>query len=104
MVPAAEAAALAPLNSFLDRVTAQIVNPLILLLAACAFVLFLWGVFEFIRNAADEKKRGEGRQAIMWGLVGLVVIFGAYGIINLALKTFFPDTTPLQQVTTQPAQ
>ena len=76
------------LNKFLGKVVVQIINPLILLLAAAAFVLFIWGVFEFIRKAGDETARVEGRRAIMWGLVGLVVIFGAYGIINIALGTF----------------
>ena len=76
------------LNKFLDKVVVQIINPIILLLSGVAFVLFVWGVFEFIANAGDETKRGEGKKAIMWGLIGLVIIFGAYGIINLALGTF----------------
>ena len=79
------------LNLFLDKVVVQIVNPIILLLAALAFVVFLWGVFEFIAHAGDEAKRSEGKQAILWGLIGLVIIFGAYGIINLALDTFGID-------------
>ena len=75
------------LNKFLGKVVVQIVNPIILLLAASASVVFLWGVFQFIAHAGDETKRKEGRSAIMWGLVGLVIIFGAYGIINVALGT-----------------
>jgi FtsH-binding integral membrane protein len=74
-------------NEFLGKVVVQIVNPIILLLAACAFVVFIWGVFGFVTHAGDETKRKEGRSAILWGLVGLVIIFGAYGIINLALGT-----------------
>ncbi|HUY62763.1 MAG TPA: hypothetical protein VMV50_03175 [Candidatus Paceibacterota bacterium] len=76
------------LNAFLSKVTVQIINPLILLLAAGAFVAFLWGAFEFIRNGGDEKKRADGQRAILWGIVGLVIIFGAYGIINVAMNTF----------------
>ena len=79
---------MAALNQFLGKVVVEIINPLILLLAASAFVLFVWGVYEFIANAGDETKRKEGRSAILWGLVGLTIIFGAYGIINLALGTF----------------
>ena len=79
---------MARLNQFLNSVVIEIINPIILLLAAGAFVVFLWGVFEFILHAGDEAKRKEGRSAIMWGLIGLVIIFGAYGIINLALGTF----------------
>ncbi len=79
---------MAVLNEFLVKVVTQIVNPIILLLSAAAFVVFVWGVFEFIAHAGDETKRTEGRKAIGWGLIGLVIIFGAYGIINVALGTF----------------
>lgn len=83
------------LDQFLLKVVTQIVNPIILLLAATAFVVFLWGVFVFIAHAGEEAKREEGKKAILWGLVGLVIIFGAYGIINLALGTF--NLPPIQR-------
>jgi hypothetical protein len=83
------------LNQFLSKVVVQIINPIILLLSAVAFVIFLWGVFEFVMRAGDATKRAEGQRAILWGLVGFVIIFGAYGIINLALGTFYlPPVTP----------
>lgn len=84
------------LERFLGRVVVEIINPLIMLLAAGAFIVFVWGVFEFVRDAGDEQKREEGRRAIFWGLIGLVIIFGAYGIINLALGTFGLD--PIEKI------
>lgn len=86
------------LYQFVGKVSAQIINPILLLLAAVAFVVFVWGVFAFIRHAGDETKRAEGRQAIFWGVVGLVIIFGAYGIINVAQKTVFPNNPDIQQI------
>ena len=84
------------LNEFLVKVVVQIINPIIMLLAATAFVVFLWGLFQFIWHAGDEAKRVEGRKAVLWGLIGLVIIFGAYGIINIALGTFnLPPIRPL---------
>lgn len=82
-------------DKFLTNVVTQIINPIIVLLAAAAFVVFLWGVFEFVRKAGDATERTKGRDAIIWGLVGLVIIFGAYGVINLALGTF--GLTPISR-------
>ena len=84
------------LNQFVDKVVVQIINPIILLLSAVAFVIFIWGVFEFVMGAGDPKKREEGQKAILWGLVGFVIMFGAYGIINLALGTF--NLSPIQKI------
>lgn len=83
------------LNKFLGKVVTEIINPMILLLSAGAFVVFIWGLFEFIAHAGNAEKRTEGRKAIFWGLVGLVIIFGAYGIINIALGTF--NITPIKR-------
>ncbi|MDO8623870.1 MAG: hypothetical protein Q7R54_00765 [bacterium] len=85
------------LNDFLAKVVEQIINPIILLLAAGAFIAFLWGVVQFIFHAGDETKRTEGREAILWGLVGLVIIFGVYGILNLLTGTF--NLEPVHKIT-----
>ena len=85
---------MAQLEIFLGGVVREIINPIMLLLSAGAFVVFLWGVMKFIMNAGDETARSEGKKTIMWGLVGLVIIFGAYGLINVAAATFGLD--PIQ--------
>jgi hypothetical protein len=76
------------LNNYLNAIAAQIINPLMMLIAGAAFVVFLWGAFVFISHADDDTKRKEGRDGMLWGFVGLVIIFGAYGIINIALRSF----------------
>jgi uncharacterized membrane protein YfcA len=76
------------LNTFLGSVVVQIIDPIIMLLAAGAFVVFLWGVFKFISKAGDETAREEGRQSILYGLIGLVIIFGVFGILSILTNTF----------------
>lgn len=80
-------------TKFLDKVKVEIVNPIITLLALAAFVVFVWGVVEFIRNAGDQEKRDAGKKHIMWGLIGLTIIFGAQAIIAL-LASIFGLTVP----------
>jgi hypothetical protein len=77
----------AAINGFLAKVVVQIVDPIIELLAAAAFVLFLWGVFKMIANAGDETAREEGRRHILYGIIGLAIIFGVFGILNLITGT-----------------
>jgi hypothetical protein len=71
-------------NSIIEVINSAIV-PLIF---ALAFIFFLWAVFNyFILGATDPKKRDEGKKYVLWGLVGLVVMFSVWGILNLLLST-----------------
>jgi hypothetical protein len=75
-------------QTFFDNVKTNIVNPIITLLAVAAFVVFVWGVVDFIRSADDAEKRGTGQQHMIWGIIGLVIIFGANAIIGILKNTF----------------
>lgn len=75
------------LDGIIGRIQAQILEPLLTLIALAAFVIFIWGVVEFIRGADNDEKRKAGQQHMIWGIVGLVIIFGANGIIRLIQAT-----------------
>ena len=92
---------MAVLNSFLSKVVAEIINPIILLLGALAFIVFLWGVFEFVAHAGDETKRKEGKQAILWGLIGFFVMVSIWGLVNILTGTIkFGNNANVPQPTT----
>ena len=62
-----------------------VVVPIIL---ALAFAVFIWGLTSyFFLNVGDEKKRAEGRQFALWGILGLVVIFSVWGLVNMLIST-----------------
>jgi len=73
-------------DTFIGKVEAQILDPLITVVGLAAFILFVFGVVEFIRGADNEEKRATGQRHIIWGLVGLVLIFGAATIIAIMKK------------------
>ncbi|MEK7157890.1 MAG: hypothetical protein AAB688_02305 [Patescibacteria group bacterium] len=66
-----------------------ILTPLIYLIFALALLIFLYGVFEFIKNSDDAEERKKGGQHILWGIVGMAIMFSAYGIINFVLNTMW---------------
>lgn len=55
---------------------------------AFAFAAFVWGVVNyFFLHGSDETKRAEGRQFVLWGLIGMVVLFSVWGFVNIMLST-----------------
>jgi uncharacterized membrane protein YidH (DUF202 family) len=74
------------LDSFINKVETQIIDPFITLLALAAFILFVYGVFEFFRGADNEEKRKTGQQHMIWSVIGLTIIFGAKVIITIMQK------------------
>jgi hypothetical protein len=60
----------AEIDTFIRNVNRLILNPLITLLFALAFVYFFYGVFEFISNQNNEEKKTAGKQHMIWGVIG----------------------------------
>lgn len=80
--------AYADFNSFLTNVNREIINPLITFLFALALVYFLYGMFEFIMNGANDEKRSVGKSHMMWGIIGLTIMMGVWAILGVILSTF----------------
>jgi len=75
-------------SDFIKILVDVIVNPLIRLSFAVALVVFLWGVFGYIKNADSPEDRKKGTQHIIWGLVGLFIMTSVFTILEIGLNTF----------------
>jgi len=69
-------------------------NVLVPLIFALAFIVFIWGVFQyFIAGGHDEEKRESGKQLMLWGIIGFFVMVSVWGLVNILRGTFnFNDT------------
>lgn len=76
------------ISQFLGKLNAAILSPLVTLLFAVALLVFFWGIFQFVAGAAEGSKRDEGKKKILYGLIGMFIMFSAYGLIRLTLGTF----------------
>ncbi len=74
-------------NTLIQNILDNIVNPIVTLMLAVALIVFLWGVFQFVRNAESSEERRTGGFHMMWGAIGLFIMVTAYGILNLILGT-----------------
>jgi hypothetical protein len=77
-------------KNFIEQSVVGAINQFILpVLFGLAFAAFVWGVVQyFILNAGNEEARSKGRQFALWGLLGLVLLFTAWGVVYILLDIF----------------
>ena len=81
-----------PMVAFADAFTVvdgfiSVLDSIIPLAASIAVMIFFWGMVKFINHAGDEKAVEEGKQIIVWGLVGLFCIFALWAIVGYIQET-----------------
>ena len=80
------------LDFYKNLIQGTINNYLVPILFAIAFIFFLFGVYKyFILGAADEKSRTDGKQFVLWGIIGFVIISSVWGLVNLVKDTIIPS-------------
>lgn len=70
------------------RFTSYVIDPVLLILAAAGFFFFVWGLVEFLFKLSQGGDTKEGRDHMIWGVVGMVIMFSVVGIIALINNTF----------------
>ena len=65
----------------------QLLNSVVPLLLALGVVMFTWGVVQYVISDEEEAK-SKGRDRIIYGVIGLAVILGIWGLVNLVVNTF----------------
>ncbi len=77
------------LNSYAKSILAIINGLLVPVLLAIAFIVFLWGVFKyFVWGADSDTELAKGREFVLWGVIGFVVILSVWGLVALLGATF----------------
>ncbi len=64
----------------------QFLNSIVPVLIALGVVYFVWGVVSYV-IASDEEAKKAGRDRIIYGIIGLAVIIGLWGLVNLLRNT-----------------
>ena len=63
-----------------------ILSPIVYLLIGLAVVVFVYGVFKFVKAEGDDKQAG--REFIIWGIIGIFVMVSVWGLVNILESTF----------------
>ena len=68
--------------TIIEKINDAILRPLIVLLFALATGYFLFGLMKFIQNQDNEEAQSEGKRHMVWGVIGIAIMTGVYGILN----------------------
>ena len=77
----------AAFGKVLDPVISNIVTPIVLFALGVGVFVFVWGVIEMIRNADNPTAITTGKNHILFGSIGIVIMLSAWGIIYLVSNT-----------------
>jgi hypothetical protein len=77
-----------------NTIIGGVLTPIITLIVSGAVVVFLWGVFKFIKSEGKEKEAG--KDMMVWGIVGIFVMVSVWGLVNILRGTFNLDNTQVE--------
>ncbi len=72
---------------FIHKVNQVIINPIISLLFGIAVLVFVYGVFEYVKGSGSDDARSTGSRHMIAGVVGLFIMISVFGIMNVIMNT-----------------
>lgn len=76
------------LASLTDSIVTFVNTTLVPAIYALAFLIFLVGMVRFFFLEQSDQARARGKQLMLWGIIGFVVMFSVWGLVNLLLASF----------------
>lgn len=64
-----------------------LMRPIVPLLIGLGVVVFIYGVLVLMFSEGGEKKE-EGKQYMLWGIIGIFVMVSVWGLVNILKGTF----------------
>lgn len=58
---------------------------LLALVGGVALIMFIWGGTQWLTSAGSDEKVTKGRGTIVGAVIGLVIVFGAWTLVNLVI-------------------
>lgn len=74
-------------TNLLGKIATLILNPLIILGFVIATIFLFYAIAKMIW-AADSSDLDKNKKDVMYGILGLFIMFSVYGILHLVLATF----------------
>lgn len=74
-----------PANSFQELI-GIVINSVLGLVGSLALLMFVYGGLTWMTSSGSQEKVKKGKDIITWSALGLVIVFGAYGITRFIIN------------------
>lgn len=64
----------------------RVINAFLGITGSLALLLFIYGGFLWLTSGGNEDSIKKGKATIVWAVLGLVIIFGAYALVNFVIS------------------
>jgi ABC-type phosphate transport system permease subunit len=86
------------IDTLLYKISTIIIYPIMVVVFAAGFFMFMWGLFKFMLNLSQGSKSvDDGKQHMLWGTIGMVIMVSGYGIVQLIDNTVHSTGTSASQ-------
>jgi hypothetical protein len=72
----------------LEKIIVEVFSPLYELVLGVSFIYFLYGVFRYLVELNDPEKKNVNKSHMLYGLIGLFIIFSVGGILKFFNQIF----------------
>lgn len=76
-----------------DGIFTRITNTALYAVGAISVIMLIWGGLRYVISGGDGKKVTDAKNTILYALIGLILAFLAYAIVNFVLNTINPNPT-----------
>lgn len=70
-------------NNFLN-----ILDPIIIFVAGMGFFGMVIGILKYVGAGGDEEKLGKAKQLIVYGLIGMFIMFSFWGLAKIVANSY----------------
>jgi hypothetical protein len=70
-------------DKFFSNIITGLVSPVFQFIIVITFLYFLYGVMMFVLSMKEPEKYKTGKSHLLWGTVGLFIVFSINGIVSL---------------------
>jgi hypothetical protein len=70
------------------RLIGNIIKTVLAIVGALALAMFIYGGFTWLTSGGSAEKIKKGKDILIWAVIGLVVIFASYSLVDFLLTAF----------------